>query len=117
MKTVNISATETFDGEINVADLILEPHDISFDFETAISQLDPDKHAFLIEDDRKLDLKLVVGNCPLVLQSASVAATCAAARPSRGSPDLPGTGGSPLGIMQWTQGIESKRNRPIWKVR
>lgn len=109
MKSVNISAEESFSGEINVADLIMEPHDISFDFETAMSQLDPEKHAFLIEDDRQLDLKLVVGNCPLVLQSTSVASYVRGGSPIRVAvPDLPSAGGITSGIMQWTQGLEEK---------
>lgn len=109
MKTVNISASETFSGTINVADLIMEPHDISFDFESAISQLDPDKHAVLIEDDRKLDLKLVIGNCPMILQSTSVASYTRGGVPVRVSvPDLLGAGGITSGIIQWTQGLETK---------
>lgn len=109
MKTVNISAEETFSGEIVVSDLIMEPHDISFNFESAFASLDPAKHSALIEDDRKLDMKVVIGNCPLVQQSTSVASYTREGQPVRVQvPDLTGSGGITSGIIQWSAGLEAR---------
>lgn len=109
MKTVNISATETFQGEINVSDIILESHDMSFNFESAFASLDPAKHAVLVEDDRKLDMKIVIGDCPMVQQSTSVASYTREGQPVRVQvPDLPGSGGITSGTIQWSAGLEPR---------
>jgi hypothetical protein len=109
MKSMNFSASDSFTGTINVSDVILETHDIAFNFESAMAQLDPSKHAVLIEDDRKLDLKIVIGDCPLVQQSTGVASYTRGNEPVRVQvPDLTSSGGITSGIIQWSAGLEPK---------
>lgn len=109
MKRVNISDTDRWSGEFTFADITSEVHNLSFNFESAFSSLDPDKHAVLIEDDRKLDLKIVIGSSPIVDRVATVATYTRDGSPVRVSvPDVDGQGGITSGIMQWSAGLEPK---------
>jgi hypothetical protein len=109
MKEVHFSAEDSFMGTISVSDIVKDPHQISFNFESAFGSLDPAKHAFLIEDDRQLDLKVVMGDCPLVKGSTSIASYTRSGQPVRVQvPDLNSAGGITSGIIQWSAGLEPK---------
>src|SRR5581483_3685623 len=109
MKDMHFSAEDSFTGTITTSDIVKDPHQISFNFETSFSSLDPAKHAFLIEDDRQLDLKLVMGDCPLVKGSSTIASYTRDNQPVRVQvPDLTSAGGITSGIIQWSAGLEPK---------
>jgi hypothetical protein len=63
----------------------------------------------LIEDDRKLDLKNVIGSSPIVERVATIATYLRAGNPVRLEvPDVGGAGGITNGIIQWSSGLEPK---------
>lgn len=109
MKTVNISDTDQFTGEFNFADIGEDVHKLSFNFESAFSSLDPARHTALIEDDRKLELKICIGKCELVDKIATVATYTRSGQPVRVTvPDVGSEGEIVTGIMQYSAGLEPK---------
>lgn len=109
MKRVNISDTDQWSGTFDFAEIGEEVHKLSFNFESAFSSLDASRHTVLIEDDRKLELKICIGKSTLVDQIAAVATYTRSGQPVRVTvPDTGAEGGIVTGIMQYSAGLEPK---------
>mgnify|MGYP001224356816 FL=1 len=109
MKSVNLSASEEWDIRMNFADIMEDIHKLSFNFESAFTTLDFNKNVVLIDDDRKLDLKVVIGPCNYIDRVATVASYVKDGQPIQVRiPDVDGIGGITTGVIQWAAGIEPK---------
>jgi len=74
MKSVNLSDSAQFDETLSFSGIMDNLHQVSFNFEQQVGQLDPRKHLFIEQDDIKLPFKLAIGNCDkvkLIAPSAS----------------------------------------------
>jgi hypothetical protein len=109
MKEIEFSDEDVFEGEINFAGIATETHQLSFNFESAFSTLDPEAHTALLENDRVLDLKIAISNTPLVSHIAPVVSYTREGSPIRVAvPNVGPEGGVTTGAINWSPGIEQR---------